>query len=394
MSKRNDPLTNYKQKADKLRRKGEFKKAIDTLEDALKLNNRNAELHYLIARLYKEDEEANKSAEYYQSAIDADADYVPALVELGQLHLKQGRKSKALKLITAAYEKAPNLAATNNAYASVLHQHGHLLEAIQHHKKALSMQSGKPSKDKSIKLRDDFNQPETEKLMWDTLAILAESGVRAFAFYGTLLGVVREGGLLPFDKDLDFGLPYSEMARADKIMKRNGWVNANQATPFFNPVAYYHKEKKATVDLFGMTVEKGSGVTLSGFWMPGVPKEWNQLSEYDPIELIKRESPEGDMIWDLKDPEAMLETIYGPEWKIPDGYFDTVIAAKNLRGFSLITQCFALPRIYSNIEKGNIKKAAALLSATLKGMPDDEVLHGVKKNLIAHEDAKAFLASS
>ncbi|MDP3535934.1 MAG: LicD family protein [Halomonas sp.] len=390
MSKRHDPLANYKERADKLRRKGDIKKAIVTLENGLKVNRHSAELHYLIARLYKEDKEDGKAAEHYQLAIDAEAEYVPALLELGQMHLKKGSKNKALTMITAAYEKSPNLAATNAAYASVLHQHGHLTEAIEHHRTALKMQAGAPSQDKDIQLRDDFNQPETEKLMWDTLARLAEGGVHAFAFYGTLLGVVREGGLLPFDKDLDFGLPYSEMKRADKIMKRNGWVSANQATPFFNPVAYYHTDKKATVDLFGMTVEK-DGTAISGFWMPGIPKEWNQISEYAPVELEKIESPEGERVWHAKDPEALLETIYGPEWKIPDGYFDTVIAAKNLRGFSPITQCFALPRIYSNIEKGNIKKAAALLSATLKGMPGDELLLDIKRNLLTHDDAKLFL---
>lgn len=390
MSKRNDPLASYKERANKLRRKGEVKKAISTLENALTINRHNAELHYLIARLYKEDDDQKKAVEYYQTAIDVDADYVPALLELGQLHLKRGGKKKALTLLTAAYDKSPNLAATNAAYASVLHQYGHLVEALDHHRTALQMQAGQPTKDKDVQLRDDFNQPETEKLMWDTLAQLAKSGIHAFATYGTLLGIIREGRLLPFDKDLDFGLPYSEMKRADKVMKRNGWVQANQATPFFNPVAYYHKELKASVDLFGIAVEKDK-TTISGFWMPGVPKEWNQIVEYGQIELVKRESPEGEMIWDLKDPEAMLEKIYGPEWKIPDGYFDTVVAGKNMRGFSLITQCFALPRIYSNIEKGNIKKAAALLSATIKGMPDDSLLKDIKKNLLVHGDAKQYL---
>lgn len=390
MSKRNDPLANYKERADKLRRKGDTKKAISTLENALKIQRNNAELNYLIARLYKEEDNQKKAAEYYQLAIDVDARYVPALLELGQMYLKQGNKNKALSMLTAAYEQSPNLAATNAAYASILHQHGHLVEALEHHRTALKMQAGQPSKDKEIKLRDDFNQPETEKLMWDTLAILANNGIHAFACYGTLLGIVREGRLLPFDKDLDFGLPYSEMKRADKIMKRNGWVSANQAVPFFNPLAYYHTEKKASVDLFGMVVEK-CGTTISGFWMPGVPKEWNQIVEFPKVDLIKRESPEGKMIWDLGNPEAVLECIYGKEWKVPDGYFDTVVAGKNMRGFSLISQCFALPRIYSNIEKGNIKKAAALLSATIKRMPEDDLLEEVKENLMLHDDAQIYL---
>lgn len=387
-----DPLFSYKKKAKELHEAGDFKKAISFLEDALVKHPEAYDLRFMLGKLHIEDKNLKSAVEVFQEVIDYKPNHVSSLVEMGQAHLKMGNASKAMKLLTAAYDQAPHLAATNAAYASALHRFGHLHKAIDHYREALRLQAAKPSKDKRPSLRDDFNKPETEKLMWDTLAQLARHGIHAFASYGTLLGIVREGGLLPFDKDLDFGLPFCEMKRADRIIQKYGWVKANHASAFFNPVAYYHKEKEATLDLFGMTVEK-DGTTISGFWMPGVPKEWNQITEYAPVELVKGKNPTGDSIWELKEPEAMLETIYGPEWKIPDGYFDTVVAAKNLRGFSLITQCFALPRIYSNIENGNIKKAAATLSATLDGMPDDELLHEVKKNLLVHEDAKPFLES-
>ena len=384
-----DPLHSYKKKVKALHEKGDLKSAIDVLDAALKKHPEAYDLRFMLGKLHVDDKNLKEAAEVFQEVVDYKPDHVSTLVELGQVHLKMGNASKALKLLTVAYEQAPHLAATNVSYASALHRFGHLHEAINHYREALRLQAGKPSKDKRPPLRDDFNKPETEKLMWDTLAELCDAGIHAFACYGSLLGPIREGGLLPFDKDLDFALPYCEMKRADRVMKKNGWVRANHASAFFNPVAYYHSDPEATVDLFGMMVEESTGTT--GFWMPGVPKEWNQFTEYSSLELVKDKSPEGGDIWTLKDPEAMLETIYGPEWKVPDGYFDTVIAAKNIRGFSLVTQCFAYPRIYSNIEAGNVKKAAALVSVSLKGMPGDELLCEIRNNLVKHEGAREFL---
>lgn len=391
-AKANSGLAQEKNKILSLRAKGKLDEAVAAVKTALKRYSGSHDLRFILAKLYAENNQTQQAILEFRALIESDPENTSAMVELGGIYLKSGANAQAMSVLTSAYEKAPENAAAIASYASALHRHGHLNDAIALYRTALRLQAGKPTLDNQIELHDDFNKPAVEKLMWQTLEILASHGVHAFAFYGTLLGAVREGGLLPFDKDLDFGMPYSEFKRADKIMRKNGWKKVPQAVvPYFNPVSYYHEEGKVSVDFFGMTVEEESGITISGLWMPGVPKEWNQISEYPTIELVKRQSPEGGQIWDLKEPEEMLEVIYGPEWKVPDGYFDTVVAAKNLRGFDLVTQSLALPRIYSNIEKGNIKKAAAILASTLAGMPGDEVLLEAKKNLLVHDDAKHFL---
>ena len=45
------------------------------------------------------------------------------------------------------------------------------------------------------------------------------------------------------------------------------------------------------------------------------------------------------MVWSVTDAQAWVAALYGPDWRTPDPDFDAVIAAYNLRGFALLTQC-------------------------------------------------------
>lgn len=60
-------------------------------------------------------------------------------------------------------------------------------------------------------------------LLQNTLAQLASAGLRAFAFGGVVLGLVRDGRLLANDKDLDVVVPWPQFAAA--------WMFWHAATP-------------------------------------------------------------------------------------------------------------------------------------------------------------------
>nr|WP_246261602.1 adenylyltransferase/cytidyltransferase family protein [Thiomicrorhabdus cannonii] len=62
------------------------------------------------------------------------------------------------------------------------------------------------------------------------------------------------------------------------------------------------------------------------------------------------------------------------DWQTPQPDFDTVIAACNLREFSLLTECFAYSRILTNWQCGNISKTVSLAKFTLHYLPEDKLL--------------------
>ncbi len=68
---------------------------------------------------------------------------------------------------------------------------------------------------------------------------------------------------------------------------------------------------------------------------------------------------------------------------MPDPDFDTVIAAYNQRGFPVITQCYALYRIYSRWQEGQLSKALATTRHSLRKQPDEILLQQVAAHLQA-----------
>ncbi|SIR06770.1 hypothetical protein, partial [Aquipseudomonas alcaligenes] len=67
--------------------------------------------------------------------------------------------------------------------------------------------------------------------------------------------------------------------------------------------------------------------------------------------------------------------------RLPDPGFDSSISAHNLRGFSELTQCYALLRITDAWHAGQLDKALRATRASLVHQPDNALLQAVAKRL-------------
>lgn len=307
------------------------------------------------------------------NALEEYPDSIDLVVELGQLHSRFGSGSEAFKLLSKAIESEPNNHKVMGAFAGACQRNKQLHEAIKYYRKSLfSLSKEKKLKQNSPSAtKAGFNNPETEALLWNTLTYLASSGVHAFPSHGTLLGIVREGGLLDHDKDLDVGVPFSEFDKATKVLQKNGWIRHRNNFGLVNPVSFVHKEKKISLDLCGFVVEKETGKTLYGFWMNNIPKGWNRILEVAEIDLERKEN-DGSSYWFPKKPENLLESLYG-DWQKPDPEYDALIGSNGLRDFSLLTECYAYTSIISAIGKGQYGKAKKKFKIILKHKPEDEL---------------------
>ncbi|MCV6588638.1 MAG: hypothetical protein OIF57_06375 [Marinobacterium sp.] len=246
-------------------------------------------------------------------------------------------------------------------------------EALLYFKRALALVLDQ--KEFNIKisqsLNTGFDYQGAECLLWETLVQLASAGVHAFVIAGALLGLIREGKLLPFDKDLDIALPFSEMKHAVQCLQGQGWILKPQALPLINPVALVHKSTGITLDLCGVIPEKATGLVLGGLWLSGVPIEWLRVTEYPSVELVSVKRPEG-VVWQLSEPERWLEALYG-DWKTPDPFFDSVICANNQRGFSILSECIACNRMITLLREGKYKKVMPIARYCFEN--SDDVLY-------------------
>ena len=281
----------------------------------------------------------------------------------------QGDVAGALAAGLEAVRLAPGNHEAHYCYGSALKHAGRLPGAIEHVRQAALLRLGTPPGRRAAGRKGTFDSAGNEALLWRVLALLASNGIHAFATAGTLLGLVRDGALLPFDKDMDVALPFSEMDAAARCLVMDGWREDQGSYGLINPRSFIHVETGFVVDLCGLVAEADGKAALGGFWMRDIPREWNRITEFPPVRLHKVDRPEG-RVWTLVEPEAWLTALYG-DWRTPDPYFDTVLCARNLRGFSLLTECFAWQRVTAMWESGQLAKALAIARACQSRQPGD-----------------------
>lgn len=220
------------------------------------------------------------------------------------------------------------------------------------------------------------------QLVWRTLASLAAEGVHAFATAGTLLGLERDGCLLAHDKDIDIGLLASELPAADRLLRAAGWRRSEVGHSFVNVISYQDPVTGMELDLLGFARERGSDKLLGGFWLEGVPWAWQRVLEYPMPDALRHAPSPAGPIWRLPDPDAWLSALYG-DWRSPDEDFDSVISARNLRGFALLTQCYAFSRVVLRWQNMELSKALSLTRQILRRhTPDDPLLLRVDARLL------------
>lgn len=229
-----------------------------------------------------------------------------------------------------------------------------------------------------------FDDPRNEQQLWQVLAQLAGGGVAAFAHAGTLLGLVREKRLLPFDKDLDLALAADQLAPAHSLLLAAGWQCPAAPFTIDNLVSYRHPHSGLVLDLCGLAPDAGGDGWLGGFWIgQGSPADCQRLTRFPTPELDMVAGPAGPL-WQLRQPEQWLAALYGPDWRIPDPGFDTIIGAHNLIGFSHLTQWYAYSRISNACLNGYWEKAQHLIrQVQQRHTPGDALLQRLADTLSA-----------
>lgn len=369
--------------------------------------------------LYFETRRYQPSREAFETLWEREPDNGVAIYHLGCIARKVNRPDLALALLHIGLERAPEHELMRPEYiqtlidldrfddakvqidtqreiapdnprllqltGEMLRRTHRLPEAVDYYRQGLEkLIELPPPRDKSAAdAESTFAVERHEDTLWEMLAQLKTAGVQAFAAFGTLLGLVRDGQLLPFDKDVDICIPYNQMQQATDCMEKNGWSEVKNSMGMVSPRAFSHPKKGLAVDIFALSFDPEEQAIVTGFIMPKVPWEWNFLMAFPPMKLKQTQRPHGS-VWELEDPEAFLAAEYGPGWREPDPYFATFGGEHNLVSFSWLTQCYAYIRLFIYWGKGSFKKMDALLYHMCRHQPDDELLQKTQAKVTEH----------
>jgi hypothetical protein len=145
------------------------------------------------------------------------------------------------------------------------------------------------------------------------------AGLSVFAMWGTLLGAVRGGGLLPHDVDIDFGIGADDYLRKDGFIR--DMVGRGYSFDFDIPYKFRltHPNRVLHADFDVFFEHAGQTVCLlrsrAGDYVgAGFP-----LGAFQHLETL---TIAGDLdILVPSPPGPVLEVIYGPNWMTPDPHY-------------------------------------------------------------------------
>jgi Flp pilus assembly protein TadD len=188
--------------------------------------------------------------------------------------------------------------------------------------------------------------------------LLNDAGQPFHLMAGTLLALARDGELLGHDKDIDLALPWEcDRDALAALFRRSAGFMAPPG-PIEGPMHWgfsvTHAPTRVGIDLFFLRHE-ADGV-LSGMGTSSMML----YSRVRPFVL-------GELEWRGRrwpipsPPEQYLEDIYGPGWRDPDPYFDTVLSNPSRTADSLpVAIGVGLQRLGNALEFGHWLLAHAL----------------------------------
>lgn len=319
-------------------------KLLDALKDTYPLSPEVARLWCLLARRTGQ-----------AAAVPAYAAEIYAHVE-GDVH-----KARWAHIMGTANFASLNLEAAHANFTCALE---HLLKLIR---------TGKVPTKKKKKMADEnvFASGKAEQLLWSTCAGLSSRGIQAFPYAGTLLGVVRAGALLDFDKDLDIAVWIESLNECCAELEKEGWVRVETGIEYNNYRDYRHPETGITLDVCALERQDDQRI-VGGFSLPDYPEEYQRVSVFPNFKLIERDTEFGK-VWFPQQPNIILQAFYG-DWRTPNPNWDTVVSALNLEKFTLLIRCYAYYRLVHRWLSGDLARAwSYALQIGIKD-PDDTLV--------------------
>jgi len=296
-----------------------------------------------------------------------------ALSNIGLENMQDELQHEAVRLLKSGLAALPNSIDGLFALAGAYLRLGELDAAMDAYRRLLDAAKRQRNPQATLREKPDMPLGEAREALLALKAALDAEGVPFFLAFGTLLGIHRGGDLLPFDKDLDVGLPWdTPRAKLEQaLQQKHGFTvlphGVGETHETCWNIGVRHKATDIAIDLFFFKPEGGFLVT--GFAQRPTPVTWRfPAFSCQPLDWQGAD-------WNVPSPpEVFLESMYGPNWRIPDSGFDGILSGHNLEASSIpVARCFGFARLFTHLMRSNFKKAASYCRQLLRFGDDPQI---------------------
>ena len=217
-----------------------------------------------------------------------------------------------------------------------------------------------------------WDEARVTQALWLVLAQMKRAGCGVFPFAGTLLGLERDGRLLPDDMDADLAVWLEDFSLACRTLEAIGFQRASNAPPFGNVATFVLQQPRLSVDMFGIRREPEQQRLVGGAWLYGKPPSHQRIVHYPWFELAPREGPAGEVWWP-QPADTLLTALYG-DWRTPQPDWDSLVSCRGLQGTNLQWRCWAFKRLADRWRSGDVQRTRRLLEQILARAPGDPQL--------------------
>lgn len=227
-----------------------------------------------------------------------------------------------------------------------------------------------------------FDEPGTRALVAQLLAAFHAAGCHVFPYAGTLLGLERDGRLLPDDKDADLGVWLEDFSLATRLLQQWGLQRAADVPPFANVATWVDPRSGTSVDLFGLRRDPVHTRIEGGVWWYGRPASHQRVLLLPWFRLVARAGDAGPVWWP-EPPALLLQALYGEEWRTPQPEWDSLVSNRALQDLNLHWRCWALKNLCQCWLGGDLARTRRLLAQIAARAGEDTQLRGWREALEA-----------
>lgn len=114
-------------------------------------------------------------------------------------------------------------------------------------------------------------QLEETKMLGELIEFMNGNNIRYFALAGTFLGTIRHQGFVPWDDDIDIGVPREDYERLVELTKKDKKIGRMVVRYFKNDYSLLHYPLKVVNPNIVITKKQGEGIVNTEAWITLFP---------------------------------------------------------------------------------------------------------------------------